>query len=625
VSRSRNRRKSPAQQEAEQTVSHSVPAFIALAAFRAALAADTKANNSDATLDECTSDYLGKITQSVLKCNPRCEQLSEALGPILMAHSWEATRVQQFCNTIWTASQKAAARPEVQAHAAQDLKAQTSAFSEAKKVLAEHVANELATEEDKAEERTRRKAQRSEKRELQVRQKLRAELVENRDGQSTSSCSNSVASSEDDQPQYNDEVHAETESHNVDAHEPTDDHSSGLTWIVENHSFGVETVFECKESADGRMSDLKILNRSTDVSSKTSRPASKRMSPSSNQGSSAQKSLTYSADTSQEFLSFSMSDDASVSRRGWEDSFSSTSIHDAVASDLALVAEDDSQDASTTTAPDEDLMDDGENNISIKASDSLGKCKPQDDSASESVHFLLTDISQQWPCRVHPPLEPELISQGRVPQLPGRGTPQSVSMPTSCPSSAFDAQSASASDAMNASGSDVCQSEQDVCNADPLVRQVSGKTQWTSTPGSPLKSPWTSTRLWPSTPDASPFCNFVLPPPLPPWQSLEPLAPGAAGAFGDPAMDAQHPFRQLLQSNAGPGAAVKSACASQGEEAEHQEQHIDACGRQIIYVPVMMPHRCSHCGHECRGGGQIFVPAGPPLSGADLEAVRESS
>lgn len=34
--------------------------------------------------------------------------------------------------------------------------------------------------------------------------------------------------------------------------------------------------------------------------------------------------------------------------------------------------------------------------------------------------------------------------------------------------------------------------------------------------------------------------------------------------------------------------------------------------RQVVYIPVLLPHRCSHCGHDCDGRGPLAAPLAAP-------------
>lgn len=593
-------------------VANLVPAHLALAAFRAALAADARIHGSRDALDPCVVDYLGKITQSVLRHSPNSDDLQEALLPILMGANWEEARVRHVCDIIWKASQKASARHDVQADACKDLAIQGEALLRAREILAEHNANEMAQEEEKAELRKQRKLRRAEKRAQKARSGSHEQPEAGKDEPSSGGDSDHDnteqygACSDTDEPKLecsmNSGAEAEMQSHKeISSSErplevPSDSghrSASGLTWIVSNHSCGKETVWTVQESPQGTLTDLKIVEFS-DASPQV-RPCPKRLSATSSQ--STDKSLTYSDETTEDFKSFEVSED---------------------------------------TDPAGGLPADSDGDLSRPAS-VLNDRRPWDFDAElwnhemsplvieETTHGAVP-ISSCLPSKIPPRLNID-ASRNCGESLASERWPKHIPA-TSCPPSPDPLFVQSGFLGGISSAPSGYPDKTDSSNT--LSRLVTPDVWQNEQDGTPLAS-FTSPKnmlLWPNTPIDSPCCGFNLPPPLPPIPPLEALMPSGvskADATSGPFQRILHPgvaetsipdARQVVHSPVGQrtsptsGVGLDVVAVASHDDADAKIETIDSYHQQIMYIPVLFPHPCSHRGQECTGAPALPMSIG---------------
>lgn len=142
-------------------------------------------------------------------------------------------------------------------------------------------------------------------------------------------------------------------------------------------------------------------------------------------------------------------------------------------------------------------------------------------------------------------------------------------------------------------------------------RQTSGASSSASS-----SSPWPHVAVWPRTPDFSPMSSFTLPPSLqlvmPAGQADTELCGqlhkqnSGFGAVGTASSTKEHSSCPPLPPIS---SAVDLKKLASGAVSHSEEKY------KIVYVPIILPHRCTHCGHECTGPPQSAVQAFVGASG----------
>eukprot|EP00928_Gymnodinium_smaydae_P017101 TRINITY_DN16520_c0_g2_i1.p1 TRINITY_DN16520_c0_g2~~TRINITY_DN16520_c0_g2_i1.p1 ORF type:complete len:689 (-),score=77.49 TRINITY_DN16520_c0_g2_i1:96-2162(-) len=323
---------------AETFLVAALPATMAAAACKAALAKDEKESH-DPLLEEVSS-YLCIIVQGALRAPCASAGLiREAAAPILAGAKWDEARIDGFVCTLWEASVKASARlagtsapsnpsslrapqsaPASGSTAGQSLatakgmvqksKDEDDLVFRARAVLADFAADELAREETEAERRKELKKKRAQKRqmrarcarqdELQQMKSLRSQSSSSRNSDSEASDNSDIASSglyeasleatriarlssdvavadteldDEVEDEVEDRCEAVEEIDAVNIEEPSlarqrsgksrKPREPSTKWTVKNYSEGVETTWDVTEGPNGTVRSMKITGHSS--------------------------------------------------------------------------------------------------------------------------------------------------------------------------------------------------------------------------------------------------------------------------------------------------------------------------------------------------------------------------
>ncbi|CAE8586331.1 unnamed protein product [Polarella glacialis] len=604
----------PASPQPVLTVNGPFPRALAVAAFRAACALDAKTSPGDPLLSEVAA-YLERITQAVLgQSLLQKDQLVEALSPVLTGCGWEDERVSHFCNTCWDAAGKPQLKEDGKQHdgrgrSGSGLRARSrqpgNDYAEetkhdsgnlqtrrpvpedvhrAREALAEFAAGELSREEDLAKSQGVTRRRRLEQRKLRSARKER-NLTATGQQPAADEAQDSLSDNSTGHQQPKRSSNRFNVLNQADAQDSSTSGGVGTyesdrcKWTVKSYKNGTETTWKVSESPNGHLGGMRIVGKQPVV--RLSEPSDNAETRKQNEREkSSRMSLTLShSETGEEEQSMSMMRTLSEG--------TGSRLMDVLDDERSRKGDGDWLEGLSEGVGEEGEGDDAEDEPEVGPpvawqDDMPIPSRPDSSRSGSSLQSPIGTPAGLSPALPSAGLLAKLFSQSGLPPFPngsrqsapvGRTTSDASGVterPMSAPSRPPKASSCPPSPAgsvahglwpmpLGPGHPRPCRvrSADQNSSGSLFSRQISQESF--ATDHETLSAAGTPARLWPTTPESFgfkiPAANFMLPP----------LHTSFLTAGGFPTM------------------------APEG----------DTSGREVIYVPVFVPHRCRNCGHDC--------------------------
>lgn len=224
-----------------------IPKNTAQAAIRAALAMDCRTAGN--ALDSTIAEYIEHVAVSVLRSGVPRTELSVALGGVLA--DWDTSRIESLCDTCWTAAMKAAAKGGTQAVSSDNNIEVVEQINRAREIIADHVAAELAQEEAVSEK----------KKQKRLRQKEKKKLAKKGHQQQVDAATSSVTNSDSESDGESNTAIAQQEAGMEEESNKCDQLEDSEAWIVKSYSEGVELTYDVQTDGDGVIKSMQVVSR----------------------------------------------------------------------------------------------------------------------------------------------------------------------------------------------------------------------------------------------------------------------------------------------------------------------------------------------------------------------------